>query len=539
MHTHNRLALAISAGLAVSSPAVVHAECPAAVSGTISVTGNTSGEVSATSFCELQAGQSISVGTEGVLSVTADGNGGQAVAVASGASGGFIEVAGEVSLTQPLDSVLPDGISRRLAGVLVPADASLANSLTVSGKVVSQGLGTVRGVAVSGAMGGSIEISGEVIGETTEANTLPSNEGHYGLLVSEQAWNVPVTITDTGSVSGFGHGVALLGLAGGPEEGSTPLGSFINHGEITEVADSGVGGGVVVAGTDLNTFTNTNLIRAVSQLPPDQATPRDGINVGEDAFIRTLTNQGTITSVNGGHGIHLAGKYSDVDTLINASGAVIQAINDPDRSETGAGILIFGNELDELRNEGTISGTGFGMDVSDGNKYAADLTELINLGTIEGTQGGIRVARSNADIPTISRLVNAQSGLTYEGVLPGEYVMYARSPNDYGSLEVSSGQGEMAFRLRTEDIEATVSDDTLYFRVLRGVTADQLTAGSFSGVTDGLRWSLELDRNSQTNWNLCVGDCAVPVPVMAPWGVGLLGGLLGLWGFLGLRRRGV
>lgn len=102
-----------------------------------------------------------------------------------------------------------------------------------------------------------------------------------------------------------------------------------------------------------------------------------------------------------------------------------------------------------------------------------------------------------------------------------------------------SPQGQMAFRVGTDTMNATVSDDTLYFKMLSGVSADEVTEDSFPGITDGRVWSLLPDRNEDNSWHLCVGECTMPVPAASPWGLGLLGGLLGLWGFLGLRRRAV
>ena len=535
MSVKNSLAVAISAGLAATAPTVVHAQCPAPVSGIISVTTAISDAVELSAVCELQAGQSISVGSSGSITATTTTDGGEAVRVPSTTSAGYIEIAGEVLANAPVTAT-----SSVMTGVLVRNESALSGSVTVSGKVVAEGPSTVRGMLFVGGVDGGVEISGEVSADYTnpEASLSTSVPVVQGIELTSAGTQAPVTITETGSVAGYASGVAYI--SGGK---SLSLGSFTNHGTVREpVGGFGVGGGITIQNSELNDLTNTGVIRAVSE-PLFGEAPRRGIDVGNTSFVRDLRNEGSITAINGGSGVVLSHKYSRVSDLINSEGASISAINNGGNNEAANGVEISsGGDMARLRNEGTISGTQYGIGIGDFD--ASDLGSigtLINLGVIEGDTRDIHLPSTTGGFSRIGQFVNAQSGLTYEGDLPREYVMVATSATDFGTLVASSPVGSMRFNPSHEEIDTNLEDNTLYAGVLTGVSADLLTEDSFSGNANGLDWTLLSDESTSGTWHLCVGDCeagsAVPVPVLSPWGVGLMGGLMGLWGFLGLRRR--
>lgn len=147
MHQQNRLALAISAGLTIAAPAVVHAQCPAPVGGIIAVTAPISATVQDESVCALQSGESISVGSNGSVAATSE-NGGAAIEVADGVTAGYIEINGEASVTQSFDSLA-------VAGIRVDQNGGLTNALTVAGKVSVQSDGRFggRGIDLGGGDG--------------------------------------------------------------------------------------------------------------------------------------------------------------------------------------------------------------------------------------------------------------------------------------------------------------------------------------------------------------------------------------------------
>jgi len=295
-----------------------------------------------------------------------------------------------------------------------------------------------------------------------------------------------------------------------------------------------VGGGVQLDfGKKITSFSNSGTIEARQN---SGGFGYSGLTLNGNSRITTLTNTGTISGIDGGDGIVIGQQYGWILTLNNNAGATISAVNQ------GVGIR---NQalIRTLTNNGTLSGAISGLKLEDyvyyGESYATGrISTLVNLGTITGGMFDIETptGRQATDPQPIGTLKNLQSGLTYKGMLPENYEIAITNANTYGSLVVTEGSGLMTFKV-AEDANL---QQIIYPDVLDGVSEDQLTA--LSGSAGPLSWTLLND--GENEYDLCVGSAcpgapgeAVPVPIIGPWLTGFLASFIGLLGLLGLRRR--
>ena len=527
------LALAVSAGLAIASPSVVLANCPAPVSDVISISTGTTVVVNASgsipvSGCTLGANDSIVVESGGVIDVNYTGdNFANGIATEPGSVLGGISISGEISVDSPNGAT---GVS--LNNNDLSSDFNVAGNVLVTGG----GTGTVRGLWLSRAeLPSPLTISGTV----RASGNLNDSTAVY--IAAQSFSEVPnLTVSPTGRVESVGPAIYMTADF---QDG----GDWLNEGQIRAPEGASTGGGIWLdAAIYLGRLTNTNLIegRGTTGSQPEQR-QYHGLYIQEASGIGDLTNSGTITSISGGDGIHVTSKYG-AEYLYNDIGATISAVNQ------GSGIYTEG-EFGPTTNLGNIRGAEHGISIAESGSWAV----LANFGEVSGGTGyDIYIAdRDPSGFPAMQVLISAQSGLTYRGLLPGQYVMVVTDSGRFGQMEVTDGVGQMSFSVASfsepsnmvppagsfEELSApavpmsNLMNNRLYPRVLSGVSESMLL--NTTGNVGGFDW--ELVPGSGTHvWDLCVGDCSsVPVPVMGPWSLLALGGLSGLMGLWGIRRR--
>lgn len=528
------LVLAVSAGLAMTSPAIVQANCPAPVGGVVTVPTGTTVVVNSSDpigdGCVIDVNMSIVVEAGGGIDLNYTGIGSaQGVSANSNALIGGISISGDVDV----DST---GSARgiRLNGNTLTGNFNIAGTVDATGSDASAGIFFVNSeLATPLTTSGTVRASGSL------------NNNSIGIFIEayERGTNPDLTVTSSGRVES--DGVAIYGVGLGQAQPAI-ADIWLNDGQIRAPEGSSIGGGIWLdARFGVGTLENNNLIEGRGVM---SARPAHAIQLSEASYFQQLINTGTITAINGGDGIHIDGNYGP-GSLNNDFGATISAV------DQGSGIYSMGL-IGVINNEGTISGAEHGISFVERGAG----TQLINLGEISGGTGYdiyVDAGRPSDTRQPLFGLLNAQQGLTYHGVLPVAYLMLVTDSGRFGQMEVSNGASQMGFSVGSalepsnsaasngsfEEVSApavppsNLNNNSLYPSVLSGVSEAMLL--NTTGNSEGFDW--ELIPGSETNvWDLCVGDCSsssVPVPVMGPWSLLALGGLSGLMGFWGIRRR--
>ena len=331
--------------------------------------------------------------------------------------------------------------------------------------------------------------------------------------------------------NGFGTITAIT------NSGTISSSSFVNRaihnlgtiGSITNNSTGTISGRdqAIVNYSNIGTLDNAGIIRVT--------TPGNAIENDSGATITTLTNSRYIgtsdgTSYDGGdRGISNSGTIS---TLTNTSYGVIMGTNyglsnsgtvttlsnsGTIRGNNTSGIFNSGNIV-AINNSGTISGGANGI------SQAGTIGTLTNTGTISGgTLAGINISGSNIETLTnfgtiaggiagiymnsyqIGTLNNAQSGLTILGALPANYNVIVNSNTNYGRLTSLGIYGDITnFGIYNG---STLTKGT-YAAVLSGLTSTNVSSATRSGMYNGTAWTLALESDSTTIWDLIVQSSA-------------------------------
>ena len=255
-----------------------------------------------------------------------------------------------------------------------------------------------------------------------------------------------ISINNSGTISMTGSGLGTNGIQTNNNSGTTT--TVTNSGAITAA------NGITLKGTG-DTFTNS----AAGNIAITNG--GNGVNVLNNN--QTVTNNGVIS----GSGSYVWGVYVDGGT----SGATINNAKSISVSGVGAvGILVGGNAPTKISNTGTISATGTGA-------Y------------------GIQNDRS------ISTLNNAQSGLTYTGVLPTNYNIIVNSATSFGTLNAGTVNGSSIFGINAG---STLTAGT-YNNVLQNIgNGNGSVNSSYLSGTYGGNYSWNLVQWDPGYWNLVV-----------------------------------
>lgn len=150
------------------------------------------------------------------------------------------------------------------------------------------------------------------------------------------------------------------------------------------------------------------------------------------------------------------------------------------------GYIPGGNNTPSVINYGTLNGTG-GFAVH--NHGTIGVFE--NYGTITGSL--------HNDAGTIGSLINGQTGMHYDGRLPGSYYTYFSAPSTYGTIAFASGGTLATYGLKIANGQNYATGT--YNAVITSGTALTITTQEISGVT----YNLSSTDGGRT-WNLVIGN---------------------------------
>jgi len=200
-----------------------------------------------------------------------------------------------------------------------------------------------------------------------------------------------------------------------------------------------------------------------------------------------LENNGVITSFDSAFVLGRSG--------INNGGQIGQIVNNSSLASDTYGIQNSGTITTLTNNaNGTISGG------SNGIINSGTINTITNLGTITGAYGGI----FNDLGGVITTLSNAQSGLTYVGLLPTNYKIIITSTG-YGTLDgTGQSSGSTTFGISSlSTLRAGSFSNVLTggFSPSAGLANSTASTGVVTGTQGGYNWTLTYSA-STTSWNL-------------------------------------
>ncbi|MBU3594960.1 autotransporter domain-containing protein [Polynucleobacter sp. 86C-FISCH] len=228
--------------------------------------------------------------------------------------------------------------------------------------------------------------------------------------------------------------------------------------------------------------------------------------IAQGIFMSTAGGSTSIGTINNSGAINGSAGAIYLDTASGSNTASIGTINNSGSINGGqdAGILVgTGNTINVINNNsgGDIrAGACNGLTCYNSIRNWGTINEINNLGNIAGSTGfgftgyGIE---NNGLIKTIN---NAQSNLTYTGVLPTNYNIIINSASNYGKTTFSNvSGGPLTFGFGSG---SAISRSGTYADVLSGLTAQNLanTSGSLGGGIVLTQWVLS--NSSGTNWSL-------------------------------------
>ena len=335
--------------------------------------------------------------------------------------------------------------------------------------------------------GGGSDQSGQVIHVDNESltNITIANSGTVWSTENTAIEFDGTTITGTATLTNIDLGTVASGSTTTDEaaikiQDTTGTINITNNGLITSATQ-----GILNTNSIINTIINgsTGILEATSE--GSQADQYAGLKNAESSTITTLTNEGLIQANQiFGVGLRNDGTFtqiSNTDQIIGKRGLLNNntgVISNLTNSDTGIisgsnsmglrnngtvgwlrndGIirslsskenkygLLNANTITNLINSGQISSTG-----DDAINNTGTISNLVNTGDINGVAGAFDINNTSGSITNIFNnqgFVASSDPLTLTGNLPTNYYVHIDSTSDYGQLAVTSGVGNINFRI--------------------------------------------------------------------------------------------
>ena len=234
--------------------------------------------------------------------------------------------------------------------------------------------------------------------------------------------------------------------------------------------------------------------------------------IAQGIFMSTAGGSTSIGTINNSGAINGSAGAIYLDTASGSNTASIVAINNNGSINGGqdAGILVgTGNTINIINNNsgGDIrAGACNGLTCYNSIRNWGSINEINNLGNIVGSTGfgftgyGIE---NNGLIKTVN---NAQSNLTYTGILPTNYNIIINSATSYGQTTFSNvSGGPINFGVQQAANRAIPLGTTSFTSVIAGLSDSNISSntrsGNFSGAFNSISWNLSQAGTSQI-WSL-------------------------------------
>jgi len=279
--------------------------------------------------------------------------------------------------------------------------------------------------------------------------------------------------------------------------------SFLNNGSITGTGYSSD------AIQNLGNIVYLENNRTITSYDSSFAAARSGIynNGGQ---LDQVVNNSTGTIASDTYGIINSGRIGSITNNLN--GTITGGLSGSATmfSTPAVGIYNDGGTIDAIVNRGTISAIGTnGTHAIYNLGNGAEITTITNWGTLTGANGYTAINNndglSNARIVTLN---NAQSGLTYSGVLPTNYNIIITS-SGYGTLDgTNQSAGSTIFGISTLSGANIGVAGTRYQNVLTRIAATPSNANTTLTYQSGLltaTYRLVADDGNVTGtWDLLI-----------------------------------
>lgn len=230
--------------------------------------------------------------------------------------------------------------------------------------------------------------------------------------------------------------------------------TFTNNGQITSNNSSG-------SGEPIRITNNVTAITNAQTGVISNSTTAFTIFV-LDGTVADLNNRGQISN-SAYIAIGVAYGTGVITNLNNYSTGSISSIGAP------AVLAIFGGQINNINNAGTIS--------SDSAAIAnySPMNSITNTGTIFSSGFGIVSNSSLGTLNNAQGLGNAHGALTYTGTLPSNYNIIINGTNNYGQLDVSSGNGLLSFGVHALTGANIGTAGTTYSNVITGIDSSKIS----------------------------------------------------------------